>query len=124
VQFQNQEQLLEEARRDLDMYKKAFFDAERAKRDLEERFEEEKQALNDEIRQLRECSVHGLGERFGQGAQALNDGIPQLKVRLFPPSCPNARVFQVPPLQTGFLCDDTVILMVVSFCLTFRQSQS
>ena len=53
MQFQNQEQLLEEARRDLDMYKKAFFDTERAKRDLEEMFEQEKQVLNNEIRQLK-----------------------------------------------------------------------
>ena len=92
TQFQHQGRLLEgtkrdleETRRDLEVYKKAFSTAERDKRDLEERFEQEKQALNDEIRELRDRVIHGQEERFEQEKQALNDGILQLKVRLFPP---------------------------------------
>ena len=87
TRFQHQGRLLEEAerdlaetRRDLDVYKKAFSIAERDKRDLEERFERERQTLSDEIRQLKERDAHGGG--FEQEKQALNDGIHQLKVRL------------------------------------------
>lgn len=75
---------MEETRRDLGVYKRAFSIAERDKRDLEERFEREKQALSDENRQLRERGMHVHEERFERARQALNDGILQLKVRLFP----------------------------------------
>ena len=71
---------LEETRRDLAVFKRAFLNAERDKHHLKERFEQEKQALNDEIRQLREPGIHGRVEMF---EQALKDGILQLKVRLF-----------------------------------------
>ena len=91
TQFQDQGRLLEEAkrdlaetRRDLEVYKKAFSIAEQDKRDLKERLEQEKQARNDEIRQLRERSMYGGEERFEQEKQALKDGILQLKVRAFP----------------------------------------
>jgi len=92
TEFQHQGELLEEAKRhlaetrlDLEVYKKAFSIAERDRRDLEERFEHEKQALNDEIRQLKERAGMYDGEgMFEQEKQALNDGILQLKVRLFP----------------------------------------
>ena len=83
--FQHQERLLEETKRDLaetkrDMkaYKRALFSAERERHDLEERFEREKRALNEEVRQLRERDMRTYEE-------ALNDGILRLKVRLFPP---------------------------------------
>ena len=126
MEFQRQERLLEEAKRELAICKKALSDAECAKHDLEERFEQEKQALNDEIYQLRECGVRGLEEGFEQRKQApsLEDAVPQLKVRYFsPPSLvPNARVFQPPPLQTGSLCDDTVMLTVLPSCFLFRKS--
>jgi len=89
TQFQH---LLEEAKRDLEetkldleVYKKAFSIAERDRRDLEEKLEQEKRAVNDEIRQLRERGVHGREKIFEREKQALNDGIPQLKVRLFSP---------------------------------------
>lgn len=94
AQFQHQERLLEEAkrdlaetRRDLEVYKMAFSIADRDKRNLEERFQQEKQALNDEIRQLRERGAQGREETFEQEKQALTDGILQLKVRpsLAPP---------------------------------------
>jgi len=65
--------------------KRAFSIAERDKRDLEERFERERQALNDEIRQLKERAMYGYEEMFKQGRQALDDGIIQLKVKFFPP---------------------------------------
>ena len=81
AQFRDQGQLLEETNRDLAVYKKALCNAERDMRDLAERFEQEKQALNDEIRQLREYVMHGREERFEQEKQTLNDGILQLKVR-------------------------------------------
>ena len=91
TEFQHQGRLLEEAKRDLaetrldlEVYKKAFSIAERDRRDLEERFEQEKRTLNDEIRQLRQRGMYGSEERFEQERQALKDGILQLKVRPFP----------------------------------------
>lgn len=91
TEFQHQGRLLEEAkrdlaetRRDLEAYKKAFSIAERD-RHLEERFERERQTLNDEIRQLRERGIRGYEEVFEQEKQALNDGILRLEVSLFPP---------------------------------------
>ena len=86
--FQNQKQLLEsaehnleETRRELAVYKKAFLKAERDRHDLEE----ENQALINEIRKLRECGARGRDELFERERRALNDGIPQLEVRLFQP---------------------------------------
>jgi len=94
TEFQHQGQLLEEAkqdlveaRRDLEAYRRAFSTTERDRRDLEERSEREKQALNDEIRQLKERGMPGREEWFEQAKQALNDGILQLRVRLFPRVC-------------------------------------
>ena len=65
------------------VYERAFFNAERDRHDLEERFEREKQALNDEIRQLREHGMHVYEERLKQERQVLEDGIFQLKVNAF-----------------------------------------
>ena len=76
---------LAETKRDLEVYKKAFCIAERDRHDLEERFEREKQSLNDEICQLRENEARVREERFEQEKQALNEGIFQLKVRSSPP---------------------------------------
>ena len=53
---------LEEARRELGVFKKAYYKAEREIRDLWEMFEREKHALNDEIRRLRERDIHGRAE--------------------------------------------------------------
>ena len=53
TQCQDQGRLLEEASRDLDVFKKAYFRAEREAQDREAKFEQEKQALNDEIHQLK-----------------------------------------------------------------------
>ena len=101
AQFQNQERLLEEAKRDLEVYKKAFFIAEREKRDLEERFGQERLALNDEIRQLKERGTHNHEERFEREREALNDGILELKVRLFPPI--ESKVFWDPLAEMVFV---------------------
>lgn len=68
TQCQDQGRLLEETKRDLEVFKKAYYKAERDMHDREAWFEQEKQTLNDEIHQL--------------------------KVRLFPHP---RRVFQVPP---------------------------
>ena len=112
TQFQYQNRLLDEAKhdleetkRDLEVFKRAFLNAERDKHDLKERFEQEKQALNDEIRRLREPGMHGRAEMF---EQVLKDGILQLKVR---PSLSlrqmrgHRRVFRVSsfPSTSGFL---------------------
>jgi len=64
TQDQAQGRLLEEAKRDLEAFKNAYYRAERDMRDLEGRFEKEKQELNEEIRWLRECSTHCHEERF------------------------------------------------------------
>lgn len=53
TQCQDQGRLLEEAKRDLEVFKKAYYKAEREMHDHEERFEQEKQALSDEIHQLK-----------------------------------------------------------------------
>lgn len=53
TQCQDQGRLLEEAKRDLEVFKKAYYKAEREMHDREERFEQEKQALSDEIHQLK-----------------------------------------------------------------------
>ena len=80
AQFLHQGRLLEEAehdltetKRDLEVYKEAIFTAEREKRDLEKRFEKEKQVLNDEIRQLRENGMQGR-EGLEHERQVLGDG--------------------------------------------------
>ena len=110
AQFRHQGQLLEETNRDLAVYKKALCNAERDMRDLAERFEQEKQALNDEIRQLREYGMRDREERFEQEKQALNDGILQLKVRLPPCSMQDhLRTFRVLP-HKWFSC------MVTGLC--------
>ena len=54
----DQGQLLEEARKDLEVFKRAYYNAEREIHDLSESFEQEKQALNDEIRRLREHELY------------------------------------------------------------------
>jgi len=71
--FLHQERVLEEAkrdlaetRRDLEAYKEAVSIAERDRRDLEESFEQERQALRAEIRQLRERGMQGGEGRFEQ----------------------------------------------------------
>ena len=53
IQCQDQGRLLEEAIRDLEVFKKAYYKAEHDMRDREARFEQEKQALSDEIHQLK-----------------------------------------------------------------------
>ena len=53
IQCQDQGRLLEEAIRDLEVFKKAYYKAEHDMRDREARFEQEKQALSDEIQQLK-----------------------------------------------------------------------
>ena len=73
AQFQHQEQLLEEARGQLALHKEALLNSERARHDLEEGFECERQALNDEISQLKRV-MHAYEERFRQGKGALGDG--------------------------------------------------
>ena len=89
---------LAETKRDMKAYKRALFSAGRDRHDLEERFEREKQALNDEVRQLRERGMRTYEE-------ALNDGILRLKVRLLLP-CPmqgRCRVFRVSLAQVVFV---------------------
>jgi len=61
---EDQGKLLEEAQRDLEVFKRAYYDAEREIQDLAESFEQEKQALNDEIRRLREHELHCRNGRF------------------------------------------------------------
>ena len=63
-QCQDQSQLLEEVQRDLEVFKRAYHNAEREIHDLGESFEREKQALNDEIRQLKEHELHCREGRF------------------------------------------------------------
>jgi len=58
IRCQGQWRLLEEAQRDLGVFKRAYYNAEREIHDLGESFEREKQALNDEIRRLREHELH------------------------------------------------------------------
>jgi hypothetical protein len=53
TQCQDQGRLLEEAKRDLEVFKKAYYKAERDMHDHEERFEQEKHALSYEIHQLK-----------------------------------------------------------------------
>lgn len=53
LQCRDQGRLLEEATRDLEVFKKAYYKAERDIQDREARFELEKQALNVEIHQLK-----------------------------------------------------------------------
>ena len=55
------DQPLEEAKRELGVFKKAYYKAQREIRDLWEVFERERQAWNDEIHRLRERNIHGLG---------------------------------------------------------------
>ena len=69
AQFQDQERLLEEARRDLEetkrdlaLHKEALSNSKRDRNDLEEMFEHERQALSDEIRRLREIVGHPYEE--------------------------------------------------------------
>ena len=50
---QDQGRLLKEAKRDLEVFRKAYYKAEREAQDREARFELEKEALEDEIRRLR-----------------------------------------------------------------------
>lgn len=71
TQCQDQGRLLEEANRDLDVFKKAYYRAEREMQDYKARFELEKQSLSDEIHQLKvrlSLSPHiqceALGGRF------------------------------------------------------------
>jgi len=68
---QDQGRLLEEANRDLDVFKKAYYRAEREMQDYKVKIELEKQNLSDEIHQLKvrlslsphiQCEV--LGGRF------------------------------------------------------------
>jgi hypothetical protein len=97
TQCHDQGRLLEEAKRDLEVFKKAYYKAERDIHDRDERFELEKQALSDEIHQL--------------------------KVRLFtPPPTPPPREFQVPPPQFDLVYGNPVILIVPS-CIHFRLSR-
>lgn len=86
TQCQDQGRLLEETKRDLEVFKKAYYKAER---DMDY-LEQEKQALNDEIHQLR--------------------------VRPFPPHSTRSllRVFQVARLQFDLLYDNPLILIVPS----------
>lgn len=88
TEFQRQERLLEEAkrdlvetRRDLEMYKSA---TERDRNGLEERFEQETRALKDEIRQLKGRDMHGWEDIFERERRALNHGILRLEVESFP----------------------------------------
>ena len=53
VQCHDQSRLLEEAVRDLEVFKKAYYKAENDMRVREEKFEQEKQVLSDEIHQLK-----------------------------------------------------------------------
>ena len=53
VQCRDQGRLLEETNRDLEVFKKAYYKAERDMHDRESRFEEEKRALYGEIHQLK-----------------------------------------------------------------------
>jgi hypothetical protein len=88
TQCQDQGRLLEETKRDLDVFKKAYYKAEREIREHEERFEQEKRTLNDEIIQL--------------------------KVRHFPqfPMRSRRREFQVFSLHIDLVYDDAVMLTV------------
>lgn len=77
AQYQYQSQLLEEAKRDLEETKRELAvykaKAERGRHDLEERFEREKQALSDEIRQLRGRNMHDREEILEQGRRTLDE---------------------------------------------------
>ena len=53
TQCQDQGRLLEEAKRDLEVFKNAYYKAVHDMRDHEAKFGQEKQALNDEIYQLK-----------------------------------------------------------------------
>ena len=82
TEFRDQGRLLEKAehdlaetKRDLEVCKKALYISDSGRRDLEERFEQEKQALIDEICRLREREARVRDERFEQERQDLNDGI-------------------------------------------------
>jgi len=52
IQCRDQGRLLEEATRDLEVFKKAYYKAEREIRDRDAMFEQEKRVLNDKIHQL------------------------------------------------------------------------
>jgi hypothetical protein len=53
IQCRDQGLLLEEANRDLEVFKKAYYKAERDMHDREARFDQEKKALFNEIHQLK-----------------------------------------------------------------------
>ena len=53
TQCQDQGRLLEEAKRDLEVFKSAYYKAVHEIHDNEARFGQEKQALNEEIHQLK-----------------------------------------------------------------------
>lgn len=53
IQCRDQGRLLDEANRDLEVFKKAYYKAERDMHDHQARFEQEKQALYEEIHQLK-----------------------------------------------------------------------
>lgn len=53
IQCRDQGRLLEEAKRDLEVFKKAYYKAEHDMHDREARFQQEKQVLYDEIHQLK-----------------------------------------------------------------------
>lgn len=100
TQIQRQGWLLEKAKRDLaetrrnlEAYKWAFSISERDRHDLEQ----EKQALKDEIRQLKGRGMHGCEETFEQERRTLNDWILRLEVKPFPHiSDTRLSVFRVP----------------------------
>lgn len=66
---------LAETKRDLEVCKKALYISDSDRRDLEGRFEREKQALIDEISRLREREAPVRDGRFEQERQDLNDRI-------------------------------------------------
>jgi len=72
TQCQDQGLLLEETKRDLEVFKKAYYKAEREMHDREARFEQEKQAWNDEIHQLkvRLFPPHIQHEVFGKSVSS------------------------------------------------------
>lgn len=95
---------LEEAKYELALYKKA---AECERHNLEARFEQEKQALNDEVHQLRERGGRGHEEKFGHEERTLNGGILQPKVRVFLPYS---------------IRDPPAMLMIIPFRIPSRRS--
>lgn len=62
---------IEEAKRDLDVFKKAYMAAERDKSEAEEKFEKEKKALTDELNAFRVCRyIHWLDPQLTSSTQA------------------------------------------------------